>query len=609
VLFRSSGETSVTARGVCWNTTGSPTIADSKTVDGSGTGSFTSSLTGLTQNTTYYVRAYATNSGGTAYGVEVNFKTLPPPQAPSGLTVSEACNYVEVYWVNNNTTGVKENIVEQWDGTDWILKSTEASGNTESLIGAAPNTQVVLRVCAVDNDDDKYCSAAITGNTSYIAAPTGVTAVIENTKDVRINWTNLEENGSAKFVYRTQGGVGDLSATLNVTATTYLDTTTQQGVTYCYQAGSNCSVYNFLSTPAVCITIPITFLPPFCDGDNYTVSATTCGNADGSVNITNVDYHLFYDFVLTDVQGNVQALTGLTSGYYFLTATVKPEYWYYYGRETCTFEWLKVEDTDTTMSNTGASIRNIICGGFGKSQGRIAYLCEDSGLNAPYTAKLYNKETLELVMTVTGDTIERIIFVPLNAGNYYTHITNDAGCSLLLGSTQVSGESLRSVAGIRTLWLTKWVNTIEYDYWKQSDEDYYLSGLDANFFNSIKIKRFIDETLPDIWYSVNVLTKGITFNQSLEKSKQGFVFNDKLTLTIPQADNAKWKELVDILQDRYILVFQDNNGDYWCTGYKYGAKINAYRLENNEYVLEFQAISDNKLLTSLDSAYVVSSIL
>jgi len=65
----------VTARGVCWNTGGSPTIADSKTTDGSGMGSFTSSLTSLTGGTTYYVRAYATNSLGTAYGNEVSFTT------------------------------------------------------------------------------------------------------------------------------------------------------------------------------------------------------------------------------------------------------------------------------------------------------------------------------------------------------------------------------------------------------------------------------------------------------------------------------------------------------------------------------------------------------
>ncbi len=64
------GGAAITARGVCWGTSTGPTIANSKTTNGTGTGSFTSSVTGLTAGTTYYVRAYATNSVGTAYGEE-----------------------------------------------------------------------------------------------------------------------------------------------------------------------------------------------------------------------------------------------------------------------------------------------------------------------------------------------------------------------------------------------------------------------------------------------------------------------------------------------------------------------------------------------------------
>ena len=71
------GGATVTARGICWSTSQNPTVDGSHTTDGTGTGSFTSSMTGLTANTTYYVRAYATNSAGTAYGEEVSFTTLP----------------------------------------------------------------------------------------------------------------------------------------------------------------------------------------------------------------------------------------------------------------------------------------------------------------------------------------------------------------------------------------------------------------------------------------------------------------------------------------------------------------------------------------------------
>lgn len=69
----SDGGASVTARGVCWSTNHNPTTADSKTTNGTGTGVFVSSLAGLTGGLTYYVRAYATNSEGTSYGIERSF--------------------------------------------------------------------------------------------------------------------------------------------------------------------------------------------------------------------------------------------------------------------------------------------------------------------------------------------------------------------------------------------------------------------------------------------------------------------------------------------------------------------------------------------------------
>ena len=69
------GGAPVTARGICWNTIENPTVDNSKTADGDGTGSFVSTLTELTPGTTYYVRAYATNSVGTAYGNQVSFTT------------------------------------------------------------------------------------------------------------------------------------------------------------------------------------------------------------------------------------------------------------------------------------------------------------------------------------------------------------------------------------------------------------------------------------------------------------------------------------------------------------------------------------------------------
>ena len=88
----SDGNKTVTERGICWNTSSNPTTDNSKTSDGSGTGSFTSSITGLTSGTLYYVRAYAINSIGTGYGNQLSFATLPSD--PTSVTASSSSIYV-----------------------------------------------------------------------------------------------------------------------------------------------------------------------------------------------------------------------------------------------------------------------------------------------------------------------------------------------------------------------------------------------------------------------------------------------------------------------------------------------------------------------------------
>ena len=79
------GSPNPTAHGICWNTSGNPTTADNHTDEGaaSATGPFTASMTGLSPNTTYYVRAYATNTAGTVYGNEVSFLTATAAPIPT----------------------------------------------------------------------------------------------------------------------------------------------------------------------------------------------------------------------------------------------------------------------------------------------------------------------------------------------------------------------------------------------------------------------------------------------------------------------------------------------------------------------------------------------
>jgi len=84
----SDGGAAVTDRGVCWSTAPTPTIVDSTTTDGTGTGSFTSLVTGLAAGTAYTVRAFATNAVGTGYGSPITFTAATgyAGQTPPGLT-------------------------------------------------------------------------------------------------------------------------------------------------------------------------------------------------------------------------------------------------------------------------------------------------------------------------------------------------------------------------------------------------------------------------------------------------------------------------------------------------------------------------------------------
>lgn len=101
----SNGGSDIIQRGVCWSTSSNPTIADSITRDSTGIGVFSSIITKILPCTTYYVRAYATNSAGTAYGNEKSFTTtgIPMPiNRPNIITFNPNLNYGTVTDIDGN---------------------------------------------------------------------------------------------------------------------------------------------------------------------------------------------------------------------------------------------------------------------------------------------------------------------------------------------------------------------------------------------------------------------------------------------------------------------------------------------------------------------------
>ena len=186
-----SGSTSVTARGVCWSTSQSPTVSGSHTTNGSGTGSFTSSITGLTANTTYYVRAYATNSVGTAYGTQRTFTTEAGSGTPPTVTTNTVSN------VSTTTATCGGNVTNSGStsvtarGVCWSTSqsptvsgshTTNGSGTgsfTSSITGLTANTTYYVRAYATNSVGTAYGTQR-TFTTSAGAEPTVTTSTVSN---------------------------------------------------------------------------------------------------------------------------------------------------------------------------------------------------------------------------------------------------------------------------------------------------------------------------------------------------------------------------------------------------------------------------------------------
>ena len=162
----------VTSRGVCWsNTTSSPTITNLKTVDGTGIGSFTSSLTGLLTNTTYYVRAYATNSAGTAYGPAISVRTLSAT-IPTGVTTKTISSITQTTATSGGSVSNDGGATITAKGVCWsnttsiptINNSITTNGAgagtfSSSLTGLTSNTTYYVRAYATNSAGTAYGSA------------------------------------------------------------------------------------------------------------------------------------------------------------------------------------------------------------------------------------------------------------------------------------------------------------------------------------------------------------------------------------------------------------------------------------------------------------------
>lgn len=187
------GGAAITAKGVCWSTSENPTVSDSITNDGSGSGDFTSSITDLQPATVYYVRAYATNEKGTTYGIQRMFKTLDIPTVTTvevtEITDSTAVaggTIVSTGGTVITTKGICWSTSENPTTSDSVLVATDENESfTGLLTNLAPATTYYVRAYATNSEGTAYgdtirfttLASLPTVTTTPITAVTDSTAV------------------------------------------------------------------------------------------------------------------------------------------------------------------------------------------------------------------------------------------------------------------------------------------------------------------------------------------------------------------------------------------------------------------------------------------------
>ena len=212
------GGTEVTAKGVCWNASQEPTIEGEHTENGAGTGEFTAELSGLEQNTTYYVRAYATNKEGTAYGEEVSFTTLQ-----ENVVVKPMVTTLEIAGLSQTTAVAGGNVTSDGGaevtarGVCWSTSqeptvegehTTDGAGTGEyqsNLSGLTANTTYYVRAYATNIEGTAYGEeiSFTTLEEHIVVEPTVVTvSVSEVTETTAVTGGNVTSDGGGEVSAR-----------------------------------------------------------------------------------------------------------------------------------------------------------------------------------------------------------------------------------------------------------------------------------------------------------------------------------------------------------------------------------------------------------------------
>ena len=455
-----------------------------------------------------------------------------------------------------------------------------------------------------------------------LVAPTNLTSTNINYFSFTLNWVNHSGvNCSGNTIqYQNNNGIWIDYKNVGGTVTTTNITGLTPSTTYNYRVLAK-GIGQSIASSDLTITTK-TYLIEFCSNyTNYTTIDTTCGSSNGHININNLDYFIFYTFLLQDYLGHtytINAGTGISNvpaGYYRLTATPKSQYRYFYGYSPCIIDFIPIYATNTTISNVNPFIRQqtssyLIASG---ATNRLIITFDDSNAGHSYDYYLLS-ETGNVEFSANTSNVLGFIINPIIYGFHYAIIKNtNNNCVNLLDKILIQRPTQNwfNLSGIKQIFISPYNNSSNFtwDNWSTKDEDYYVQGVDSLTFQGTKIKRFYN-TNP--WFKITT-NADTTYTCPFEKVRQGFMYTNTLTLDFAPTDYNSWYDLINVLNytQRYLIVFQDNNLQWWTFGYQnVGARVYNYTHDStiNQYQIVFKYFGFN-ILTALDEEYVNNFIL
>lgn len=217
----SDGGATVTARGVCWSTSQNPTIATNKTVNGTGTGFFSSPFDGLTVNTTYYIRAYATNSAGTGYSPEQHVTTayIGGEYFEGGLIYTIDATTLHGLIVTAGNLGVApwENVTFTSYLSAGAYSTTDGDANTTLIIkyfGTSGNAAALAKSCRDGGYTDWYLPS-INELTTLVSSGVGNVRLVGAVDSYWSSTENINNIADAFGVQYTFGSTSTFTDTKN----------------------------------------------------------------------------------------------------------------------------------------------------------------------------------------------------------------------------------------------------------------------------------------------------------------------------------------------------------------------------------------------------------